>query len=107
MRLQLRQHARSEAADLLHEHLVGHGAAIEADLHHVGAGAFGRGNDALGHLFRRSPWQLLGLSFDVGALYPLKLTTSVRITPDTCPYPNVNPLTAPKERPHQQTAAKR
>jgi PhoPQ-activated pathogenicity-related protein len=47
------------------------------------------------------------LSFDVGALYPLKLTTSVRVTPDTCPYPNVDPLKAPKERPHHQAAAKR
>ncbi|HXY34687.1 MAG TPA: PhoPQ-activated pathogenicity-related family protein [Planctomycetaceae bacterium] len=46
------------------------------------------------------------LSYDVGAPYPLKLTTSVRVTPDTCPYPNINPLTAPKEVRHQ-TAAKR
>jgi PhoPQ-activated pathogenicity-related protein len=46
------------------------------------------------------------LSYDVGALYPLKLTTSVRVTPDTCPYPNLDPLKAPKEVRHH-TAAKR
>ena len=41
------------------------------------------------------------LSYDVGALYPLKLTTAVRVTPDTCPYPNLDPLKATKEvRPH-------
>jgi PhoPQ-activated pathogenicity-related protein len=41
------------------------------------------------------------LSYEVGALYPLKLTTSVRVTPDTCPYPNLDPLKATKEvRPH-------
>jgi hypothetical protein len=46
------------------------------------------------------------LSFDVGAPYPLKLTTAVRVTPDTCPYPDMNPLTAPKEV-RQQAAVKR
>ncbi len=47
------------------------------------------------------------LSYDVGALHPLKLTTSVRVTPDTCPYDSLNPLTAPKESPHHQAAAQR
>ena len=37
---------------------------------------------------------------------PLKLTTAVRVTPDTCPYPDMNPLTAPKEV-RQQAAVKR
>ena len=27
------------------------------------------------------------LSFEVGAPYPLKLTTAVRVTPDTLPFP--------------------
>ncbi|HET6328569.1 MAG TPA: PhoPQ-activated protein PqaA family protein, partial [Planctomycetaceae bacterium] len=40
------------------------------------------------------------LSFDVGAPYPLKLTTAVRVTPDTLPFKDLNPLTAPKEAPH-------
>jgi PhoPQ-activated pathogenicity-related protein len=45
------------------------------------------------------------LSFEVGAAYPLKMTTAVRVTPDTCPYPNLDPLKAPKEIRHH--AAKR
>jgi hypothetical protein len=45
------------------------------------------------------------LSFDVGAPYPLKMTTAVRVTPDTCPYANLDPLKAPKEIRHH--AAKR
>jgi PhoPQ-activated pathogenicity-related protein len=46
------------------------------------------------------------LSFDVGAPYPLKLTTAVRVTPDTLPYRDLDPLKAPKET-HHQAAVKR
>jgi PhoPQ-activated pathogenicity-related protein len=45
------------------------------------------------------------LSFDVGAPYPLKLTTAVRVTPDTLPYKDLDPLKAPKEV--RQASAKR
>jgi PhoPQ-activated pathogenicity-related protein len=44
------------------------------------------------------------LSYDVGAPYPLKLTTAVRVTPDTCPYPNLDPLKAPAEVRHDRAA---
>jgi PhoPQ-activated pathogenicity-related protein len=40
------------------------------------------------------------LAFDVGAPYPLKLTTAVRVTPDTLPYQDLDPLKAQKEVQH-------
>jgi PhoPQ-activated pathogenicity-related protein len=46
------------------------------------------------------------LSFEVGAPYPLKLTTAVRVTPDTLPHSDLNPIDAPGEVRHQ-AAAKR
>jgi PhoPQ-activated pathogenicity-related protein len=46
------------------------------------------------------------LAFDVGAPYPLKVTTAVRVTPDTLPHLDVDPLKATKEIRHQ-AAAKR
>ena len=64
--LQPRQDLGREAADLVHEHVVGHGAAIEADLHHVGAGGVGLGDDALGHLVGRAPGHALGHALDIG-----------------------------------------
>jgi PhoPQ-activated pathogenicity-related protein len=36
------------------------------------------------------------LTFDVGAATPLKLTTSVRVTPDTLPFPAPHPTTLPR-----------
>src|SRR3984885_1803074 len=41
------------------------------------------------------------LSFEVGAPYPLKLTTAVRVTPDTLPHSDLNPIDAPGEVRHQ------
>lgn len=38
------------------------------------------------------------LSFDVGAAYPLKLTTAVRIFPDTLPFADLDPAEAPLEK---------
>jgi PhoPQ-activated pathogenicity-related protein len=46
------------------------------------------------------------LSFEVGAPYPLKLTTAVRVTPDTLPHSDLHPIDAPGEVRHQ-AAAKR
>jgi PhoPQ-activated pathogenicity-related protein len=37
------------------------------------------------------------LSYDVGQSYPLKLSTAVRILPDTLPYANLDPAKAPLE----------
>jgi hypothetical protein len=37
------------------------------------------------------------LTFDVGAAFPLKLTTAVRVLPETLPYANIDPATAPLE----------
>ena len=37
------------------------------------------------------------LVFDVGAPFPLKLTTAVRVLPDRLPYGNIDPATAPLE----------
>src|SRR5580693_9804712 len=48
VRLQRGQHVAGEAADLLDEHSLGHGAPVEADLHHVGASTLGGRDDALG-----------------------------------------------------------
>lgn len=39
------------------------------------------------------------LTFDVGGSYPLKLTTAVRILPDTLPYADLDPAHAPLEPP--------
>jgi PhoPQ-activated pathogenicity-related protein len=47
---------------------------------------------------------LVELTFDVGAPYPLKMTTAVRVTPDTLPYQDLDPLKAPKETRHQAAA---
>jgi PhoPQ-activated pathogenicity-related protein len=38
------------------------------------------------------------LTFDVGAAYPLKLTTAVRVLPETLPFANIDPATAPLEQ---------
>ena len=54
-----------EAADLVDEHVVRHRPAIEADLHHVGAGMLGLGDDALGHFLRRAVGQVLGLALEL------------------------------------------
>lgn len=39
------------------------------------------------------------LTFDVGGSYPLKLTTAVRILPDTLPFADLDPAQAPLEQP--------
>ena len=38
------------------------------------------------------------LTFDVGAAYPLKLTTAVRVLPDTLPFADIDPIKAPLEK---------
>jgi PhoPQ-activated pathogenicity-related protein len=40
---------------------------------------------------------LVELTYDVGGLLPLKVTTAVRITPDTLPHKDVDPTKAPYE----------
>jgi len=48
------------------------------------------------------------LAFDVGAPYPLKVTTAVRVTPDTLPHRDIDPIKAPYEsRPVKRQQAKR
>jgi hypothetical protein len=43
------------------------------------------------------------LTFDVGQAFPLKLSTAVRILPDTLPYAELDPAQAPLEgRPASQ-----
>ncbi|HUE16136.1 MAG TPA: PhoPQ-activated protein PqaA family protein, partial [Planctomycetaceae bacterium] len=43
------------------------------------------------------------LTFDVGAPFPLKVTTAVRVTPDTLPYRDIDPSKATNEvRPHTE-----
>jgi PhoPQ-activated pathogenicity-related protein len=37
------------------------------------------------------------LTYDVGAAFPLKLTTAVRVLPDTLPFADIDPATAPLE----------
>lgn len=40
---------------------------------------------------------LVELSYDIGAPFPLKVTTAVRVTPDTLPHQDVDPTHAPYE----------
>lgn len=42
------------------------------------------------------------LTFDVGAAFPLKLTTAVRVLPDTLPFADLDPAKAPLEKDPRQ-----
>jgi PhoPQ-activated pathogenicity-related protein len=46
------------------------------------------------------------ITYDVGAAFPLKVTTAVRITPDVLPYRDIDPTKAPYEGHHRRTAKK-
>jgi PhoPQ-activated pathogenicity-related protein len=47
------------------------------------------------------------LTFDVGAPFPLKVTTAVRVTPDTLPHEDMDPTKAPYEYPSPEKQKKR
>jgi PhoPQ-activated pathogenicity-related protein len=47
------------------------------------------------------------LAFDVGAPGAFKVSTAVRITPDTLPHADLDPTKAPAEKPHPKAAGRR
>jgi PhoPQ-activated pathogenicity-related protein len=60
--------------------------------------------DSSGHYVARlhpptSGWtaSFVELTYDVGASFPLKVTTAVRVLPETLPYPDLDPAKAPFE----------
>src|SRR5438132_14185274 len=61
MRLQAGQHLGGETTNLMHEHLVRHRPAIQADRYLVGAGMIGGADDAFCDLVWRAPGHVLSL----------------------------------------------
>jgi PhoPQ-activated pathogenicity-related protein len=47
------------------------------------------------------------LAFDVGASSAFKVSTAVRVTPDTLPHADLDPVKAPAEKPHPKAAGPR
>src|SRR5215211_407699 len=65
VRLQARQYLAGEALDLVHEQFVRQAAAVQRQLHRVGAGAFGGLDDALGDLVGGAERHVLGLLLEL------------------------------------------
>ena len=51
--------------DLVHEHVMRHGAGVHAQMHDVGAGAIDGRNDAVAHFVGRAPGHGLSTACDV------------------------------------------